>query len=117
MDIVLSAIRPESNIKRAAGDNSKGTNWERYALSLLPQERVTKEIFGAKLRKNTLDYFAEHVDQTLREELVEEYGEDWENSLAYDYQQNVFWELNDIEELKNGEYMDVELYMKEVVTA
>ena len=46
---------------------------------------------------------------------MEEYGEGWENFLADDYVEKVFEELNDIDELKNGENMDVELYMYEVV--
>ncbi len=45
----------------------------------------------------------------------EKIGEDWEDFFADDYVENVFWELNDIEELERGEYMDVELYMYEVV--
>jgi hypothetical protein len=30
-DITLSVIHPESNIKRAAGEDYKGSNWEKYA--------------------------------------------------------------------------------------
>lgn len=114
-DIVLSAIHPQSNINRGLGDGSKGSQWDKYALALLPQERVTKEIFRAKLRRAALDYFDDHVDQTLTERLVEDLGDDWKDYLAGDYVENVFDELNDIEELKNGEYMDVEVYMREVV--
>lgn len=74
------------------------------------------KIIEEKLRKIALDYFREHVDQKLRELIVDEYGDYWQNFLADDYADNVIFELNDIEEFKNGEFMDVKVYIKEVVT-
>lgn len=114
-DIVLSVIHPESNIKRTAGEDYKGSNWEKYAFSLLPEERATNEIIEGKLRKAALDYFAEHVNPKLSELLAEEYGEDWEDFLANNYAETVVSDLNDIEEFENGEYLDVEGYIGDMV--
>ncbi len=75
-DITLSVLHPESNIKRSAGKDYKGTDWGKYAFSLLLEERATNEIIVGKLRKTALDYFAEHVYTKLSESLAEEYGDD-----------------------------------------
>lgn len=114
-DITLSVLHPESNFKRTAGEDYKGTDWEKYAFLLLPEERATNEIIAGKLRKTALDYFAEHINPKLSELLAEEYGEDWEDFLADDYANIVLSDLNDIEEFKNGEYMDVEGYIGDIV--
>lgn len=114
-DITLSVIHPESNIKRAAGEDYKGSDWEKYAFSLLPEERATNEIIEGKLRKAALDYFAEHVNPKLSELLAEEYGEDWEDFLANNYEETVVSDLNDIEEFENGDYLDVEGYIGDIV--
>ncbi len=114
-DISLSVIHPESNIKRAAGEDYKGSDWEKYAFSLLPEERATNEIIEGKLRKAALDYFAEHVNPKLSELLAKEYGEDWEDFLANNYAETVVSDLNDIEEFENGDYLDVEGYIGDMV--
>lgn len=114
-DITLSVLHPQSNIKRAAGEDYKGTDWEKYAFSLLPEERATNEIIAGKLRKTALDYFAEHVNHKLSELLAEEYGDDWEDFLANDYAENVLSSLDDVEEFKNGDYMDVEGYIGDII--
>jgi len=114
-DISLSVLHPESNLTSASDDGSKGTEWERYALALLPEERVTNEIIEGKLRKMALDYFKEHVNPKLSELLAEEYGDDWEDILANDYAENVLSSLDDVEEFKNGDYMDVEGYIGDII--
>ena len=114
-DITLSVLHPESNIKRAAGDDYKGSDWEKYAFSILPEESATNEIIAGKLRKTALDYFEEHVNPKLCELLSEEYGDDWTDFLADDYANTVVSDLNDIEEFENGEYMDVEGYIGDIV--
>jgi hypothetical protein len=114
-DITLSVLHPQSNIKRAAGEDYKGTDWEKYAFSLLPEERATKEIIEGKLRKAALDYFAEHVNLKLSELLTEEYGDDWEDFLANDYAETIVSDLNDIKEFKSGDYMDVEGYIGDII--
>lgn len=114
-DITLSVLHPESNIKRAAGDDYKGSDWEKYAFSILPEERATNEIIAGKLRKTALDYFAEHVNPKLCELLAEEYGGDWADFLADDYASIVVSDLNDIEIFKNGDYMDVKGYIGDII--
>ncbi len=89
---------------------------ERFPLfSLLPEERATNEIIQGKLRKADLDYFAEHVNPKLSKLLAEEYGEDWKDFLANNYAETVVSDLNDIEEFKNEDYMDVEDYIGDIV--
>ena len=114
-DITLSVLHPESNIKRAAGDEYKGSDWEKYAFSLLPEERATNEIIADKLRKTALDYFEEHINPKLSKLLAEEYGEDWEDFLANNYAETVVSDLNGIEEFKNGEFISVEDYIGDIV--
>lgn len=114
-DITLSVIHPESNIKRAAGEDYKGSNWEKYAFSLLPEERATNEIIEGKLRKAALDYFAENITPKLSKLLAEEYGDDWEDFLANNYAETVVSDLNDIEEFENGDYLDVEGYIGDMI--
>jgi hypothetical protein len=67
------------------------------------------------LRKAALDYFAEHVNPKLSELLAEEYGEDWADFLANNYAETVVSDLNDIEEFENGDYLDVEGYIGDMV--
>ncbi|EGD49544.1 hypothetical protein Cpap_3980 [Ruminiclostridium papyrosolvens DSM 2782] len=114
-DITLSVIHPESNIKRAAGEDYKGSNWEKYAFSLLPEERATNEIIEGKLRKAALDYFAEHVNPKLSELLTEEYGEDWEDFLANNYAETVVSDLNEIADFEKGDYLPIDGYVEDLI--
>lgn len=114
-DITLSVIHPESNFKRAAGEDYKGSNWEKYAFSLLPEERATNEIIEGKLRKTALDYFAEHVNPKLSELLAEEYGEDWEDFLANNYAETVVSDLNEITDFEKGDYLPIDGYVEDLI--
>lgn len=114
-DITLSVLHPESNIKRAAGDDYKGSDWEKYAFSLLPEERATNEIIAGKLRKTALDYFAEHVNLKLSELLAEEYGEDWEDFLANNYAETVVSDLNEIADFEKGDYLPIDGYVEDLI--
>lgn len=114
-DITLSVLHPESNIKRAAGDDYKGSDWEKYAFSLLPEERATNEIIAGKLRKIALDYFAEHVNPKLSELLVEEYGDDWEDFLANNYAETVVSDLNEIADFEKGDYLPIDGYVEDLI--
>ncbi len=114
-DITLSVLHPQSNIKRAAGEDYKGTDWEKYAFSLLPEERATKEIIEGKLRKTALDYFAEHVNPKLSELLTEEYGEDWEDFLANNYAETVVSDLNEIADFEKGDYLPIDGYVEDLI--
>lgn len=114
-DITLSVIHPESNIKRAAGEDYKGSDWEKYAFSLLPEERATNEIIEGKLRKTALDYFAEHVNPKLSELLAEEYGEDWEDFLANNYAETVVSDLNEISDFEKGDYLPIDGYVEDLI--
>lgn len=114
-DITLSVIHPESNIKRAAGEDYKGSNWEKYAFSLLPEERATNEIIEGKLRKAALDYFAEHVNPKLSELLAEEYGEDWDDFLANNYAETVVSDLNEIADFEKGDYLPIDGYVEDLI--
>lgn len=114
-DITLSVLHPESNIKRAAGEDYKGSDWEQYAFSLLPEERATKEIIEGKLRKTALDYFTEHVNPKLSELLTEEYGADWEDFLANNYAETVVSDLNGIADFEKGDYLPIDGYIEDLI--
>jgi len=111
--VVASVLHPEDNIDDDA--ETKGPHWEKYAKALLPEDKIMHNLLHSKLYSLAMRYFNGKVTGRLRELLLEEYGDDWEDTLAEGYANDVLSDLEGFEAFENNEYMSMEDFIKNEV--